>query len=73
MARAEIYIEDTSDGQLALTVRYLGGPADVTSGAHQVANQLRIHAESILEAKQEPEFKTEAIEGAKPDLIHKPS
>ena len=75
MARAEIYLEDAADGSLALVVRYMGGPADVKSGAHQVANLLRIYAESILEAKQEPEVKTDAIEGAKPDepRIQQPS
>lgn len=57
MARAEIYLED-KDGGLDFAVRYIGG-ADPKSGAHQVANLLRKHAESILKERHEPVFHTE--------------
>lgn len=57
MARAEIYLEDV-EGGLDFKVKYIDG-AQPSSGAHQVANQLRVFAESILKAREEPVFHTE--------------
>ncbi len=47
LKRAEIYFEDTEDGQLACNIRYLDG-ADPESKAHQAANMVRMYLDSIM-------------------------
>lgn len=57
MARAEIYIEDTDDGLVAVKVKYIGG-TDPKSNAHQLANMLRAHCDAIMAQRSEPEMVT---------------
>jgi hypothetical protein len=58
MAHAEILIEDEGEN-VAFRIKYTGG-AKTDSRAHQLANMIRVYAESILEQVGEPEELTDS-------------
>lgn len=51
--RAEIYIEDAEDGNVETMFRFMGGPFDPGSKAHQLCNIIRKYCETIMTVEQD--------------------